>query len=439
MDPQIQYAKTSDGVGIAYWTLGEGGTPLVTLSPLLFGHLARELEVPDLRTWYERLAAKRLLVRVDVRNQGLSQRGVQREPGDHPVCDDILAVVQRLGLERVSLLGFYGPAQGLVAFAARHSERVSRLALWASQATNPPHSRFEALVDLAEKDWDTFVETFAHTYLGWSRGRLSHWWSTFIRDSTNQEDFVATMRTRRPEGVKDLLPLVEAPTLVLYQPRLLEGDAQQQSQLLASGIPNARLVQLDESFVVPFLNEAGTGALEAFLEEDEPAEAAIPSGTAIILFADIASSTALTERLGDAAFREKARELDGALRAAISANDGTAIEGKLLGDGVLATFGAAREAIACARACHSAAGEVDLALHVGIHAGDVIREEGNVFGGAVNIAARVASEAAAGETLVSATVRDLARTSAGVDFEDRGERALKGVAEPVRLFAVRTA
>jgi len=76
-------------------------------------------------------------------------------------------------------------------------------------------------------------------------------------------------------------------------------------------------------------------------------------------------------------------------------------------------------------------------LHVGIHAGDVIREEGNVYGGAVNIASRVAGEAAAGETLVSGTVRDLARTSAGVTFDDRGERELKGVGEPVRVFSVK--
>jgi class 3 adenylate cyclase len=175
-----------------------------------------------------------------------------------------------------------------------------------------------------------------------------------------------------------------------------------------------------------------------------------PHGTAIILFADIADSTALTERLGDAAFREKARALDEALRRAITSNGGTAIEGKLLGDGVLATFGAAREAIACAQELHRLAGAQSspprvgeglregsaLLLHVGIHAGDVIREENNVFGGAVNIAARVAGEAAAGETLVSGTVRDLARTSAGVAFEDRGERALKGVGEAVRVWRV---
>ena len=78
-----------------------------------------------------------------------------------------------------------------------------------------------------------------------------------------------------------------------------------------------------------------------------------------------------------------------------------------------------------------------LPVHVGLHAGDVIREEENVFGGAVNIAARISALSAAGEVLVSATVRDLGRTSAGVVFEDRGEFELKGVGEAVRVYAVR--
>ena len=156
-----------------------------------------------------------------------------------------------------------------------------------------------------------------------------------------------------------------------------------------------------------------------------------------ILFADIVDSTGMTERLGDEAFREKARELDYTLRRIIRDGGGTPIEGKLLGDGVLATFASARQAIEAALACGRAGEEGGLSLHLGLHAGDVIREEGNVFGGAVNIAARIAGESAAGEVLVSQTVRDLARTSAGVEFEDKGERELKGVGEAVRVWAVR--
>ena len=133
---------------------------------------------------------------------------------------------------------------------------------------------------------------------------------------------------------------------------------------------------------------------------------AIPSGTAIILFADIVDSTALTERLGD---------------------------------GVLAVFTSARQAIEAALACAKAGAEASLPLHLGLHAGDVIREDKNVYGGAVNIASRISGLSAPGEVLVSDTVRSLARTSAGVAFEDRGEQALKGVGDAMRVWAVKGA
>src|SRR5881296_4003205 len=134
---------------------------------------------------------------------------------------------------------------------------------------------------------------------------------------------------------------------------------------------------------------------------------------------DIADSTALTERLGDVGFREKARALDEVLRGMIREHSGTPIEGKLLGDGVLAVFTSARQAIEAALACGAAGGDAGLPLHLGLHAGDVIREENNVYGGAVNIAARISGLSPPGEVLVSETVRSEAHTSAGVRFEDR--------------------
>ena len=176
--------------------------------------------------------------------------------------------------------------------------------------------------------------------------------------------------------------------------------------------------------------ESNTGRLQ------NVSRPALPSGTAVILFADIADSTALTERLGDAAFREKARDLDAALRTAIREHVGTPIEGKLLGDGVLAVFTSARQAIEAALACGHSGDEAGLPLHLGLHAGDVIREENNVYGGAVNIASRISGLSAPGEVLVSETVRSLARTSGDVSFEDRGEQPLKGVGERVRVWAV---
>jgi class 3 adenylate cyclase len=439
MEPQIQYAKTSDGVSIAFWTMGEGSTPLVILSPLLFGHLTRELEVPQIRSWYDRLAEERLVIRFDRRNQGLSQRGVPPSSAGH----DVGGVMDVLQLEHAHLLGFYGPAAEMVRYAAQRPDRVSRLALWAPLATARwvRDRRYQTLVALADRDWELFVETFAHTYLGWWRGSSAHWWAKLIRDSVAQADFLASMKhLGEGPGVTDILPLVQAPTLVLHQPGMYGGTEDEESRLVASSVPNARLVQLEQRFVGPHFSEVGMEALRAFLAGDEtPPGATVPSGLTVILFADIAGSTALTERLGDAAFRKKARALDAALRQAITERNGTPIEGKLLGDGVLATFASARDAIEGALACAQAGDGAGLPLHLGLHAGDVIREENNVFGGAVNIAARVAAAAGPGETLVSQTVRDLARTSAGVSFEDRGERELKGIEEPLRVFAVRHA
>jgi len=210
----------------------------------------------------------------------------------------------------------------------------------------------------------------------------------------------------------------------------------QVGQRLAARIPNARFQLVDDMDY-----EQLAGIITGFLgESDEVAQRrfdSVPSGTAIILFADIVDSTALTERLGDTAFRDKARDLDAALRAVIRENSGTPIEGKLLGDGVLAVFTSARQAIEAALLCGRSGDEAGLPLHLGIHAGDVIREENNVYGGAVNIASRISGLSAPGEVLVSETVRSLARTSAGVVFEDRGEQTLKGIGETVRVWAVR--
>lgn len=240
------------------------------------------------------------------------------------------------------------------------------------------------------------------------------------------------------------LAQISTPSLVLHR----KGDQVCRfgwGQYLARRLPNAQFVPLEGDAHYPWVGDAES-VLRPTLEfltgrgvgvgKQSSLEAA-PSGTAIILFADIANSTALTEGMGDAAFRERARALDGRLRAVIREHGGTPIDGKLLGDGVLATFASAREAIEGALACSRAGGEASLDLHLGLHAGDVIREQdGNVFGGAVNIASRISALSEPGEVLVSRTVTDLARTSAGVTFEDRGEHLLKGIDDRVRVFVV---
>ena len=440
MEPRIQYAKTEDGVSIAYWTIGEGGTPLLMTPPLNWSHISLELQIPELLDWYQRLAARRMIVRWDPRGYGMSDRAINEfslEVSDR----DVTAVLGALGLDRADFVGFFGPGSAAVRFAARSPQRVSRLVLW---SVNPRPGEFfrsprgEAFLSLIDQDWEMFTETIAQFELGWRGGRQAHEWAMFIRESITPED-----QRRVFEGVAkmdDLTPLltkITAQTLVLAGAR--NAVDRERAKEFTAKIRNARLALVDERAGAPWEISSGMEAMEGFLSEGEETidqKRTLPEGTAIILFLDIADSTALTTELGDAAYRERERELDTSLRAAIAEAGGTPVEGKVLGDGVMAVFTSARQAIDAAVRCRDLGNEAGLPLHLGIHAGDVVREGNNVHGGAVQLAARVQSAAAPGEILVSATVRGLARTSASVAFEDRGEHELKGIAEPQRLYEV---
>ncbi|HLA18615.1 MAG TPA: adenylate/guanylate cyclase domain-containing protein [Dehalococcoidia bacterium] len=439
MEPRIQYAKTSDGVSIAFWTLGEG-TPLVWMASPPFSHIQLEWQLPEWRLSYERLAHKRRLVRYDGRGSGLSERHVTEFPLEAHLLD-LEAVIDRLGLERFALLGYVDSGPAAITYAARHPERVSHLVLWASYARASDQEDAPETVGLrglTDQDWRLFTETLAHTMLGWSGGEAGRRAAEFMRECTTPEAVRSAWRANSEIDVTALLPQVTSPTLVLHAKRI-RWSTDDISRGLASQIPDARLTVVDGISPLGEEAEAVLTAIDEFLGEGEETEPKreLPEGMAVILFADIAESTALTERLGDAPFRGKARDLDTALRAIMREHSGTPIEGKLLGDGVLAVFTSARQAIEAALACGKAGEEAGLPLHLGIHAGDVIREENNVYGGAVNIAARISALSAPGEVLVSETVRGLARTSAGVSFENRGEQARKGVSEPVRVWAVR--
>jgi class 3 adenylate cyclase len=439
MEPRIQYAKTEDGVDIAFRVLGKGMPFVQTLVP--GSDLRLHWEIPEVRTWYERLAEKRMLVQYDNRGTGLSQRDVTGFSLEALGCD-IEAVADRLGLERFALWGTQNMGPVAIAYAARHPERVSHLILWCSYARasdmlkSPQAQALARLVD----NWELFTDTAAHYNWGWSGGEAARLLAVRMREGVTQKTYWALLGQLLTADVADLLPTIRAPTLVLHRRRFPQVSVDVATDL-ASRIPNAQLVLLEgESGNFTLENgQAVLDAIDEFLSEGEEAEpkSELPEGMAVILFADIVESTALTEEMGDAAFRAKARELDTSLREIIRETGGTPVEGQVLGDGVLAVFTSARQAIECALRCGAAGEPLGLHLHLGIHAGDVIREGNNVYGGAVNIAARIAGASAPGEVLVSDTVRGLARTSAGVSFDDRGEQTLKGIAEPQRLFAVR--
>ena len=449
MEPQIRYVRTSDGVRIATHRLGEAapGVPLVVVPPYFLSAFSNDWRVPDVREGFSRLAERRMVVNFDPRGYGLSDREVTEFSMDARVAD-LSAVIDSVGSAPVNVLS-RGPASlWTITYAAANPGRVARLILssgFAQQRDMRINPDRRALGALIETNWELYLQTMALADFGWEVGKL---FAEGLPEVVSHDVYTACWRAMRGADVAHLLAEVRCPTLVTYGRssrwgRDAEDIPMEAARRLAAELPDARLKTFSRAAPMTFVGAVDEQAatFEAFLSEGDGAiEADVaPHGTAVVLFADIADSTAMTERLGDAAFRAKARELDAALRAAVRQHGGAVIDAKTLGDGILATFPAAAQAIAAALTCAAAGAAQGLALHVGAHAGDVIREDGNVYGGAVNIAARVSALAAPGEVLVSDIVRGLARTSAGVAFEDRGEHELKGVADAVRVFAVRGA
>jgi class 3 adenylate cyclase len=440
MEPRIQYAKTTDGVNIAYSVIGDGDWLVYPSN--VWGDLRWYLHDEATQSSIDALAACGWrIIRYDGRGKGASDRDVADFSLESRIRD-LEAVIAAAGAERFVACGYGHGGPPAIMYAIRHSERVSHLILVNTYAVGseyyakiPAMRALMSLREMAESEWEFFTMTFASANTSFQDVAVANKTAAMFRGSMSASAFLSFVKASNEIDVTGVLGNLRVPTLVVEDSSgLATGDL---LRSIAVTIPGARFVSTDS--YIGELHAFVTGHVLESAQEEAPRP--ISQGMTAILFADIVESTTLTERLGDVAFREKARDLDAALRTVIRDHGGTPIEGKLLGDGVLATFASARQAIEAALACGKAGDDADLALHLGLHAGDVLRESDpdgrdNVYGGAVNVAARISGLSAPGEVLVSQTVRDLARTSAGVAFEDRGEQALKGVGEPVRVWAV---
>jgi class 3 adenylate cyclase len=444
MEPRIQYAQTADGVSIAFWTLGEG-MPLVHIPNFPFSHIQMEWQMPEWRRWYERLAEKRMLVRYDWRGTGLSDRDVT-DFSLAALVLDLEAVVDRLGLERFALFGLLNSGPVAIAYAARRPEKVSHLVLWCSYARGSDYyesPQVQALRALRDKDWDTYTETTAHAYLGWSAGDEAHRLAAYLRECITPDAVQRAWRAQTEHDVVALLAQVRSPTLVLHRRQFPVLDVAV-AKGLASRIANARLAVLEGASAAPWVDmEAVLSAIDEFLGEGEEAAAVRePAAGAVhtILFTDVEGSTALTQRLGDAKAREVLRTHERIVREALKAHGGSEV--KTLGDGFMASFSSATRALECAIdiqrafAEHNESAEESIRVRVGLNAGEPIAEEEDLFGTAVILAARIAAKAEGGEIVASDVVRQLV-AGKGFVFADRGDVALRGFEDPVRLYEVR--
>ena len=436
--PETRYAKSGD-LNIAYQVVGKGPLELIYV-PGWISNVELMWDEPAHAHVLDRLASFSRLILFDKRGTGLSDPvPLDGLPTLEERMDDVRAVLDAVGCEQAALFGFSEGGLMSVLFAATYPDRITALVLYgvfAKRIWSPdypwapkPEARARELEELEENwshkmDLDKLAPSEDEAF----KNRLA----TYFRRSASPGAAVALMRMNTQIDVREVLPSIQAPTLVLHRKDDLDASVDE-GRWLAEQIPGATFVELsgdahtlwggDTDAVVDEIEEFLTGARRG----PEPDRV-----LATVLFTDLVGSTEQAKKLGDRRWRELLERHHTLVRQQLTRFNGREID--TAGDGFLATFDGPARAIRCGYAIESGLRGLGLEVRAGVHTGECELFAEKVAGLAVHTGARIASQARPGEVLVSRTVKDLVAGS-GIRFDDRGEHELKGVGA-LQLYSV---
>ena len=437
--PAIQYVASTDGVSVPYWRIGSG-PPLVVLEDWPFSNVEAEWRIDEAREVYEELAEHFSVVRFDVRNTGLATRGVERCDLD-AMTDDMEAVIKAIG-EPVCIVALQHAGKIAVNYAAHGPDRVNGLLLVEAPVGQiyggELYRGVEILAPLITENWSLYARLMITAFFGLEDPQRTRLMADYLEAQFDGDPAafrrLAAILTRTE--VLDVLPRLACPVLILHRPRMggIES-AREVAQLL----PGTAITVLEDRGFDAFVPPDAIPIIDEFFAVSQPLSSASGrGGFRTLMFTDLTASTAATQRLGDAAAQDLVRAHNDIVRAALTNHEGHEI--KHTGDGIMAWFPAASNGLDCAQAIQQGVadlGNPDLGVKIGLNAGEPIAEEDDLYGTAVQIAARVTDQAGAGEIVVTNVVRELVAGKAYL-FSEREPASLKGVEEPVRLFALRT-
>jgi class 3 adenylate cyclase len=436
---EVRFARSGD-VDVAYRVVGEGPIDLVYAQGA-YTHLEIYWELPAFRRYCERLAEFTRLILFDKRGMGMSDR----VPGATTLeerMDDVRAVMDAVGSERAAVMGESEGGPLAMLFAAAHPERTVALILQGGEVRErtddewpwgeATEEEFESAMATLPERWGKGlgVDVIAPSVAGqeWARA-----WRARVQVHSNTPGAAeAFMRMAFDIDVRHVAPAINVPTLIVHT----TGDKVchvENARFLAGTIPGARYVEQPGEDHVPWFAPDDTLAeIREFLTGQRETTTR-DRVLATVLFTDLAGSTARASELGDRRWRDLLEQHHTAVRRELERFGGREVD--TTGDGFFATFDGPARAIRCARSIVEAVRPLGLEVRGGLHTGEVELLDGKVAGIAVNIGARIAARAAAGEVLVSGTVRDLVAGS-GITFADRGVAELKGVPGEWRLSVV---
>ena len=441
--PETRFATNGD-VHIAYQVVGDGPIDLV-----YFGATASHVELiweqPTAARFLERLASFSRLIIFDKRGVGMSDPVVgDRYPTLEERLDDVRAVLDATESSEAMLFGNSEGGPLAVMMAVSEPRRVKGMVLfstYARLAAGPDYpegfekDEFGRLVAATERNWGSsqLIEVVSPSLR--NDENASRWWASFVRRATSVGAILTQFRMNFDTDVSHLLPVVQAPTLVMH------GKDDQfipiaHGRFLAEGIPGARFIELGTGDHLPFMDPAiGQVVAEEtqeFLTGTREAEEPDRMLTTV-LFTDIVDSTSRAAVEGDTRWRELLGRHDQIVRRGLDRFRGTEV--KHTGDGFLATFDGPARAIRCGTSIARDVKEAGVEVRVGIHTGEVELSGSDVRGIAVHIGARVVGHAGPGQVVVSQAVPPLV-VGSGLEFEQLGSYDLKGVPGSWELFSV---
>ena len=432
-DAEIRYAR-SGGVAIAYQVVGQGDVDLVYV-PDWVSNLVYGWEYPQWRDFYVRLARSFRLILFDKRGTGISDHGGTFAALETRM-EDLHAVLDAAGSSRPVIFGAHEGSAMAVLFAASYPERTRALVLFHAAANgglveSKSESYLREMAALRE-GWGT--QEWCDELLRWGCPSLAanedhrRWFAKHLRVGASPAVAYALNRAANETDLRDVLPAVHVPTLLLYR-SLREAETMD----VASRLPNARTMRVsgNDDFGT-FLSHDIADEIERFVA-GEGAPSVPESVLATVMFTDIVGSTEHAARIGDRGWRNLLSRHHIVVRREISRYRGQ--ERDTAGDGFFATFDGPARAIGAARAIIDGVRMLGIEVRIGIHVGECELHDDSITGLAVGIGSRVASKAGASEVLVSQTVRDIVAGS-GIRFLDRGTHKLKGIPGSWQLFAV---
>jgi class 3 adenylate cyclase len=411
--PETRFTKVGE-TRIAYQVVGEGPPDLLWLSGL--GEpLDARWDYPPCASFVRRLASFSRLIMFDRRGVGASDPvPLESLPSWEGWADDATAVLDAVGSTRTILLGSIQGGPTAIMFAATRPERTQALILAVTAARflraddypwGQTPEEADSIADFLAEHWGTEDAAIVGFPNHADDPDFRHWLAKSCRLSCSAQEMVTYMRQDNPTDVRQILPSIQVPTLVLHR-----------NDLSIYTKPNAQILAHIEEFLTGDAPKVGTNRVPAS-----------------VLFTDIVGSTERAAALGDQRWNSLLWSHDAVTQAVMDQHGGRLV--RPTGDGVLATFDGPGRAIRCGFALRDALDPLGIAIRAGLHTGEVELRGDDIGGIGVHVAARVLEQAEPGELLASAAVPLLVAGS-GIEFEDRGEHELKGVPGSWRLYAV---